>query len=100
MGKIYHEWPFALALGALVACFPTHLIFSRLAWDPTFELFWTPVLLYLAMRLLRGFELRDFLLLGLAVFLSLWTHLTMALFVMAIFLAHHFGRVRNNAPHP
>jgi hypothetical protein len=83
-GRIFHNWNTALLLGVITACFPLHLIFSRLAWDPTFLFLWTPILLYLSLRLVTAPRRRDFWLMAICIPLALWTHATAMVFILAM----------------
>jgi hypothetical protein len=82
--KFFLDKVTALLLGAFVACFPLHMIFSRLGWDPTFLLFWIPIDLLLVMRLINRPRAIDGIALLFSSALTLWTHATAAIFLLAM----------------
>ncbi|MBI3467642.1 MAG: hypothetical protein HY000_31930, partial [Planctomycetes bacterium] len=88
-----HRWVFgdrvqALLVAALTACLPAHLAYSRMCWDTSFGLVTLPLVLYATLKLAAGEQVRrsaGLFLVGSV--LSLWVHVTNAVFVAVCLLA-------------
>ncbi len=88
-----HSWVFgdrveAVLTALVTACLPAHLAYSRFCWDSSFAWVSLPILLYATLRIVsRAATSTAWVCLVIGAILTVWTHATHAVFVVACLLA-------------